>query len=328
MSNHTIKSSHHISFENNITASTTQTQAGGTALTAHINTINTVANDNDAVVLLTIKEGDETNILNDGVKILQIFPASGNDLGNGLNISMILESNERIKFYAKSDTEWDIEDSTEIFHTEMHDEDNTDAFVISKVNENHCYHSNGIILGDVVGWKFDNGGTAAIASIADGSAGEITVTTTGSHNLAVGDIVSQTNLTDSNYVGIFIVNTITDTTHYKVTATWGVTGTGTMDKASTLTCNPNASGAYALTYDLSGTSEINNDIFKFFIYKNTTKIAGTKRKRKFSSTDEKDVTKGTIVHIDGNDKILMVLKNTTGAGNITLEDQDVRLIRL
>jgi len=324
---HTLKANHHKSFETEITASTTQTQGNG-AITSHINEIKTVANDNDTITLPTASEGIEIAIINNGAKKLQIFPASGNDLGNGLNLSTILEDNEEIKLFATSDTVWHIEDTTEIFHAEMHDEDNTDAFVISKINENHCYHSNGIVIGDTVGWTFQNGETKVIDEILDEGSGDIRVRTTAVHNLAVGDIISQNNMTDSAYAKVFVVKTIIDTTHYIVTATYTAGGTGTMNKASTLTCKPISSGAYALTYDLSGTSETNNDIFKFFIYKNATKIAGTKRKKKLSSTDDTDVTKGTIVHIDANDKISLVLKNTSGAGDITLDDHDIRLIKL
>lgn len=325
---HTLRQNYHKSFETEIIASTTQTQGNG-VLTAHVNEIRTIANDNDTVTLPIAREGDEVSIINNGAKTLQIFPASGGNLGNGLNLSTLLELNEEIKLFAIDDTDWHIEDTTEIFHAEIHDEDNTDAFVISKVNEDHCYHSNGIIVGDVLGWTFQNGGTAPIASIADGTGGEITVETTGIHGLAVGDIISQNNLTDSNYVGVFVVNTITDTTHYKVTATWGVTGTGTMNKAATLTCDPIAKGSYALTYDVSAIGQTSNDIFKFFIYKNTTKINGTKRRKKFNTAGELyDVTKGAITHIEAGDKVSLVMKNTTTAGNITLEDQDIRLIKL
>ena len=329
MTNHILKSTKHKSFQNNITASTTQTQAGGTALTADINTIITTANDNDAVVLPTIKEGDEIKILNDGAKDLQIFPASGNNLGNGLNQSMILESNERIKFFAKSETEWDIEDSTEILHGAMGEEDNTTAFTISKVTELHCYHSTGLATEDVAGWNYQSGETKTIDEILDAGSGDIRVRTTTVHNLAVGDIISQNNMTDSAYAKVFAVKTIVDTTHYTVTATYTAGGTGTLNKAATLTCQDIASGAYLITYDVSAIAAVSGEIFKFFVYKNATKIPRTKRKKTFTLNSKLyDVSKSVIDHIDSGDKISLVLRNTTAAGNITWEDTDLILLKL
>jgi len=317
MSKHTLKSTHHKSFENNITAGTTQTQAGGTALTADINTIITTANDNDAVVLPTIKEGDEIKILNDGAKDLQVFPASGNNLGNGLNQSMILESNERIKFFAKSETEWDIEDSTEILHGAMGEEDNTTAFTISKVTELHCYHSTGLAAEDVAGWNYQSGGTRVIDEILNEGGGDIRVRTSTAHNLAVGDVISQNNMipTDSNYTKVFVVKTIVDSIHYTVTATYtaGVTS-GTMNKAATLTCQDIAAGAYLITYDISAIATVSGEIFKFFVYKNATKIPRTKRKKTFTLNSQLyDVSKSVIDHIDSGDKISLVLRNATAA---------------
>lgn len=325
---HTLRQNYHKSFETDITASTTQTQGNG-VLTGNVNEVRTIANTNDVVTLPTAREGDEISIINNSNKNLQIFPASGDNLGNGTNLSTTLELNEEIKFFAIDDTAWHIEETTEIFHAEIHDEDNTDVFTISKTDEKHCYHTNGIVIGDILGWTFQNGGTAPIASIADGTSGDITVTTTGVHSLAIGDVISQNNLTDSNYVGVFIVKTVPTTTTYTVTATWGATGTGTMNQAATLTCDPIAIGSYALTYDLSAIGETSNDIFKFFIYQNTTKIPGTKRKKKFNTAgDLYDVTKGAIVHVEASDKISLVIENTSTAGNITLEDKDIRLIKL
>ena len=39
--------------------------------------------------------------------------------------------NESIDYVAYDTTNWHIEDSTEITHAEIHDEDNTDAYVMN-----------------------------------------------------------------------------------------------------------------------------------------------------------------------------------------------------
>jgi len=330
MAKHVLKSNYHTSFENDMTANTTQTQGSG-PITAQFNVISTVANPNDTRTLPIPKEFDELVIINDGDNDLQLFPAISTDLGNGLNQPMILEEKERIKFIAKSDTAWEIEFTTELFHAETHDEDNTDVYTISKINENHCYHSPGIIVGDVGGWTLQSGGTVPIAVITDAGSGDIDVETTGNHNLAVGDIISQNNISPVNaaYTDVFVVKSIVDSTHYTVTAVFTATATGIMNKATTLTCSPLAAGVYAVLYDLSAVAETINDKFRFFMYNNATKIAGTRRKKTFNvAGKEEDVTKGVFTHIAANDKISLVLKNTVSAGNITLEDNDMRLMKL
>ncbi len=322
---HTIKQTSHKSLEFGITASTTQTQGSG-ILTTNLNEVSTVANTGDTITLPSSTEGYETLIINTGVNTLQLFPPTGDDLGNGTNASTKLEVNEEIKLIKLENNTWHIENTTVIFHAEIHDEDNTTEYVISKVSENHCYHSSSIITGDILGWTLTSGGTAAISIIADAGSGDITVTTSTVHDLAVGDILSQNNLTDSAYVGLFVVKTVPTTTTYTVTATFTATGTGTMNKATTLTCDGIAAGAYALNYDLSAISSTSGDTFKFFIYKNTTKIAGTKRKKTFSTTG--DVSKGAMTHIASGDKLSLVLRNNTTTGNITLEDYDQLLLKL
>lgn len=90
-----------------ITASTTQTQAGATALTAEINEVSTVANTNDAVRLITAAAGICQIVLNNGANTLQIFPASGDDLGAGLNTSTTLASGSNIRYCAYDATNWE-----------------------------------------------------------------------------------------------------------------------------------------------------------------------------------------------------------------------------
>lgn len=102
---HTLKSNSHKSFEVGITASTTQTQGNG-AMTGSLNEIGTVANDNDTVTLPSVSEGLEVSVINNGVNILKVFPASGDNLGNGLNSSITLKSNTEKDFFGVDDTNW------------------------------------------------------------------------------------------------------------------------------------------------------------------------------------------------------------------------------
>ncbi len=76
------------SVETNITASVTQTQAGAYGLTKDINAITVIATSYDTVRLPPAEAGRIVIVMNTvSGKYLQIFPASGDDLGNGVDIS-------------------------------------------------------------------------------------------------------------------------------------------------------------------------------------------------------------------------------------------------
>lgn len=77
-----------------LTAGTTQTQAGGLALTDRVSNVTTVANDNDAVTLKTTAEGVVQIVYNNGANILQVFPAGDDDLGEGVDLSTTIDPGE------------------------------------------------------------------------------------------------------------------------------------------------------------------------------------------------------------------------------------------
>lgn len=104
------------SAEAGITASTTQTQ-GQQPLTEEINQISTVANDNDVVTLPSATPFVSVKTFNQGANVLQIFPASGDDLGNGTNVSTTLGVNEGVEFISLLNNIWTIEILTAITPT-------------------------------------------------------------------------------------------------------------------------------------------------------------------------------------------------------------------
>ena len=92
-----------------LTASTTQTQAGGLALTAQINEVSVVANDNDTVVLPTAVAGRSCTIINnDAAQDIRIFPASGDNLGAGVDTqrTATLLFGEMTTYIAYDATNW------------------------------------------------------------------------------------------------------------------------------------------------------------------------------------------------------------------------------
>jgi len=93
--------------ESGITASTIQTQGNG-PLTKEMNEISTVANSNDTVTLPSAEAFKQIIIRNDGANTVQIFPASGDDLGKGVDVSDTVESNSCVIFAASDSTDWNL----------------------------------------------------------------------------------------------------------------------------------------------------------------------------------------------------------------------------
>lgn len=89
-----------------LTAGTTQTQAGGLALTTEINEIATVATTNDTVVLPVAAAGRQITIINNGANTLQIFPAPGDDLGAGVNTATTLAAAGVVSYVTYNSINW------------------------------------------------------------------------------------------------------------------------------------------------------------------------------------------------------------------------------
>lgn len=88
-----------------VTASTTQSQ-GERPLTKEINNISVCANDNDVVTLPVAVPGYRVTVINSSAKILQIFPASGDDLGAGVNTSTTLAAGQKRLFESYDTTNY------------------------------------------------------------------------------------------------------------------------------------------------------------------------------------------------------------------------------
>ena len=89
-----------------ITASTTQTQGQG-ALTGDINEISVCANANDTVTLPIALAGKSCLVINNGAQTLQVFPASGDNLGAGADTATTIATTSRKLFVAFNSTDWE-----------------------------------------------------------------------------------------------------------------------------------------------------------------------------------------------------------------------------
>ena len=335
LANLTVTDSVRESVTSGITASTTQAQGNG-PLTTTVNEVSDVANPLDVVTLRTAVTGDLQEVINNGGNTLQIFPFLGDDLGQGANLSTTLGVGETVVFRAFDATTWNVESTTEIAHAEMFDFDNGDAYVINDAGgDEQVYHTNGLAAGDLRGWTFDAGGAGTsfpIAAIANGAAPgvDIEVTTTGSNGLAAGDIVSQSNLADPAYVGIFVVKAIISVTQYEVAAVFTATGTGTMDQAATLIAATGSAGEYLISWAASAAGANNNDIFDFSIHVEAAHQTTTNARQEFETTGNVSVISGvSIITIAAGDHVSFDLENVTPAANgITIRNFTLVLVRL
>ncbi len=317
-----------------ITASTTQSQGQG-ALVSGVNEISVCANPDDTVTLPAATPGRRVTIINDGANTLQIFPASGDDLGKGVDIAAQLEPNESVDYVAYDSTNWHVESSTEIMHAEMFDSNNGDAFVINAQNDDHMYHSNGIQAGDLAGWTFDAGGGGTsfpVASIADspGSPGvQAEITTTGAHGLTAGAIVSLSNMSAGTNAGTHVVVAPITATTFEIVSADSTNATGTMDEAATLAAAVGSAGDYLVMWAASAAGTGANEIFDFAIHIGATHQPSTNTRRKFGGGGDIGVMGGvSIITIADSDKVSFMLINTSSAANITMRDFTLVLVRL
>jgi len=89
-----------------ITASTTQTQ-GQQPLTSRINEVSTVATTNDTVTLPSAVAGLFAIVINNGANTMKIFPASGDNLGAGVDTATTLAAGSNVHYVAYDATNWE-----------------------------------------------------------------------------------------------------------------------------------------------------------------------------------------------------------------------------
>lgn len=91
---------------NNVTANTTQTQGQNPATTQQVR-VSTVANWNDVCATLSAAApGNFHIVINDGANACKVFPASGDNFGEGANASVTLLPKTQAWFIASDDTNW------------------------------------------------------------------------------------------------------------------------------------------------------------------------------------------------------------------------------
>jgi hypothetical protein len=265
-----------------------------------------------------------------------VFPPSGGTINGGATNAVYSHAvGSNLTYITYDGTNWVtmVAASTTVLHghASMFDSANSTAFTVNAQTDKHCYHVAGLQAGDEDEMTFDAGGAGTsfpIASIADGadSGVDIEVTTTGSHLLAVDDIISQTALTSAVYTGIFKVKAIISATAYEVAAVYTATDTGTMDQAATLIFG--LSGDYYANWWASAAAETSAHIFNYALYLDTVAIAGSKTQRKYGTGgDIGSFSGGSILFsATAGQRVSWVIDNESGTGDITAANLCVRVV--
>lgn len=90
-----------------ITAGTTQTQAGGTALTTSVNVVTTVTTSGDGVTLPNAMIGDSVDILNLGANTCTVYPPVGGRINQlATNAGFTLAANTAVLVQKFTATRW------------------------------------------------------------------------------------------------------------------------------------------------------------------------------------------------------------------------------
>jgi len=89
-----------------ITASVTQSQ-GQQPLYSSYNVISTCANAGDVVTMPSATAGYIVTVINNGAQSANVYPASGDDLGAGVNTAVALDAGSDVTYLAIDATNWE-----------------------------------------------------------------------------------------------------------------------------------------------------------------------------------------------------------------------------
>jgi hypothetical protein len=184
------------------------------------------------------------------------------------------------------------------------------------------------------GWTHKAGQANAIASVADNSgvvAGTILVTTTGAHNLAVGDIVTHTGFTTRTaYRGKYVVLTTPLSTTYTVAKAYSTsTDTGFMKRAFSLKAGTGAAGIYRASYSLTLAAASDTTDIKIEVNNGTSEADNIAAEHSFQKSGDLSVigTSGVMTIAEG-DTIWLSIANTTDSTDVTIRHASLSLSRI
>ena len=81
---------------------------GDNPITTQITEVSVVANTNDAVTAPAAVAGREFTVINNGMQTLEIWPASGDNLGSGVDTAVTLAAGSNVTYVAYDATNWEV----------------------------------------------------------------------------------------------------------------------------------------------------------------------------------------------------------------------------
>ena len=212
-------------------------------------------------------------------------------------------------------------------YAEMYKHENATATNIQAANDWHFL--NGFTTGEVGGgWSFHAGKQLAITAYATSDAGAKTQVTSATHAMVNGDIVSISNT--AHYDGVHIVEQVATNTFVITVAFGGDDGASVGEHGGHfISYTATASGKYLISYTLSLIPANPNDICEVTTFLNATQnIKGESQTKLGAVTDYQNVAGHSIKDITVNDIISIAIRNISGAGDFTIRDCNLTLVRI
>jgi len=212
-------------------------------------------------------------------------------------------------------------------YAEMYKHENATATNIQAANDWHFL--NGFTTGEVGGgWSFHAGKQLAITAYATSDAGAKTQVTSATHAMVNGDIVSISNT--AHYDGVHIVEQVATNTFVITVAFGGDDGASVGEHGGHfMSSTATASGKYLISYTLSLIPANPNDICEVTTFTNATQnIKGESQTKLGAVTDYQNVAGHSIKDITVNDIISIAVRNISGAGDFTIRDCNLTLVRI
>jgi len=198
---------------------------------------------------------------------------------------------------------------------------------IQQVNDWHLV--NGFITGYLDGgWAFHAGGQLALTAQANNGDGKTLITCAG-HGLVNGDVISISNTT--SYDGVWVVEQVIPPNTFVIPTVWVANeGAKTAEHGSHfISASALSAGKYLIQYTMSITPAAANCRVEVTYYCNATQEIKSESRTKLGAIgDYQNVVGFSICDIATSDVISLAIRNVTDAGDFTIRDGNMTLIRI
>ena len=178
------------------------------------------------------------------------------------------------------------------------------------------------------GWTFHAGSQLALTAELNNGDGK-TVITCAAHGLVDGDVISISNTT--SYDGVWVVEQVIPPNTFVIDTVWVANeGAKTGEHGSHfISASALSAGKYLILYSLSITPAAANCRVEATYYCNATQEIKSESRTKLGAIgDYQNVVGFSICDIATSDVISLAIRNVTDAGDFTIRDGNMTLIRI